>query len=364
MRVALNQVHELADRGHKTELLCGWREPGPPPATVDGVAVRGFRAFKCVPRGKFSGLYSFGLQRWLKQNLRPEDVLHVHGGRDLVTVSALAIGAAVGCSVVIQTHGMIKADRRIRALLFDSLILRRLVLGVQRHLVLTDQEKEELREAMNSRLQICLIGSGMALGAYRDEPISSGDGPEVIYCSRLHKRKRPVDFVNTAGLVRNKSAHFTLIGPDEGELAAVQKRISELALEGRVKYGGSLAYDKVLDRLVEASVYVFPSVDEPFGLSLLEAMSAGLACVCTESTGISGKLRDAQAAIVTDGSVKQMADAVDLLLDDADLRRDIGARARIVVRDEYSIGAVVNRLEIVYKSACEERARRGAARTV
>ncbi|HBD6104334.1 TPA: glycosyltransferase, partial [Shigella flexneri] len=102
--------------------------------------------------------------------------------------------------------------------------------------------------------------------------------PEVLYLARLHPRKRPMYFARAAKTAGSRwpEARFSLVGPDEGEGPAVSRSIAAMDGEARVKWSGSEEPDRTLLRMSRASIYALPSTDEPFPMSVLEAMSVGL----------------------------------------------------------------------------------------
>jgi len=345
LRVALNQVRELRRRGHAVTLAAGWRGVGSPPVEVDGVPVRLFPVRQAVPGSGFSGLISTGLLRWLRTALPEADLAHVHSGRDLISLGALGLARASGTRYVVQTHGMIAPDPRPRARVLDALLVRRLLGSAARHLVLTSHEMRDLQAMLPGRVRLHRVLNGVPV------PREAAQlSREVLYCARLHPRKRPEAFVEMAGLLRDRGlwVDCPVVGPDEGSLALVQARVRELGLQEQVRYEGALPYDGVLERMRRAGIYVLPSVDEPFPMSLLEALSLGLPCVTTDSCGISDLLQEAQAAVITDGSPEALADAVAQLLGDEPRRQALATRARQTVRERFSIDAVVDDLEAVY----------------
>lgn len=363
LRVALNDVRELRRRGHHVDLVAGWRGPSPAPTQVDGVAVTLFRAVQAVPGAGFSGLVSPGLLRWLSREARLADVVHVHAGRDGVTLPALAVAQARGAATVVQTHGMVAVDGRLKSRVLDSLATRRLLARASQLLALTDAEERDLPRVAGRPVEVRRIRNGVDL-----EPARPGgappDAPDVLYCARLHARKRPVAFVEAAALVLqdHPTARFALVGPDEGQLPAVRTAVEARGLGRSVTYEGALPYDRVTARMARSSVYVLPSVDEPFPMSLLEALALGLPCVITDSTGISAVLAERGAALVTDGSPAELAAAVGRFLDDPGLRGRTGAAALDAVREVFSLSAVVDDLEDAYRTVATPDASREAAR--
>lgn len=347
LRVALNQAAELARRGHDVQIAAGWRGRERPPTVIDGIPARLFPTFRLIRPMGFSGMVSPGLTWWLARNIGKYDIVHVHAGRDLISTTSLAIARARGRPYVTQTHGMIQPDHRLRARIMDVIAVRRLLAGAERRFVLTREEEVGLHEVLGTSLACERLLNGVP-------ELSSGgpvrDGREVLFCARLHPRKRPVAFVQVAAelAARGVTASFVLIGPDEGELAAVRDMIAKEGLAEFVRYEGALSYGAVIDRMKQADVYILPSVHEPFPMSLLEALSVGLPSVCTDSCDISAELREHRAVVVTDGSVEAMANAAEAILSDGVLRAELSSNAVRAVRELFSMDVVGDQLQQCY----------------
>ncbi len=176
--------------------------------------------------------------------------------------------------------------------------------------------------------------------------------PEVLFMARLHPRKRPEAFVEMAALVHRKlpEVRFTLHGADEGSLPAVRQLIAAHRLTDVVSYGGALSYAEALRAYTNAAVYVLPSVDEPFPMTVIEALSAGTPVVCTDTCGMADELARRGAAIVTDGSPQAMAEAVHEVLADENKRDGLVRAGKRAVEEAFSIHAVADRLEELYRN--------------
>jgi glycosyltransferase involved in cell wall biosynthesis len=292
-------------------------------------------------------MVSLGLFRWLLTNIGSFDVVHVHAGRDLVSIASMVVARLRRCSYVVQTHGMVAPDARAMVRVMDALFARRLLTDALRRFVLTEYEASDLRAVLGSDIQTEQLINGVPTAPTRAEP---SQGREVLYCARLHSRKRPVAFVQMADelIHRGVAATFALVGPDEGELPAVLKNIQERHLEGVVRYEGALNYGEVLERMSRASVYVLPSVNEPFAMSLLEALSLGLPALCTTSCGVADVLRQRGAAMVTDESVDAMTDGLQRILEDDTLRSELSVNGRNAATEVFSMTAVGDQLEQAY----------------
>ena len=68
------------------------------------------------------------------------------------------------------------------------------------------------------------------------------------------------------------------------------ERVHKLAAQSRyasqIEFTGFISKDALHELYAHASLYVFPSLYEGFGLSLLEAMYSGLVCVCSNNSSL------------------------------------------------------------------------------
>jgi glycosyltransferase involved in cell wall biosynthesis len=350
--VAWQQALSLAHRGNKVTLLCGW-DGRAEIQLADGVDVLPFRARQLVPGADSSGLCAPSLCLYLLRYGRSFDVLHIHLARDLITLTAAQIASASHLPYVVQTHGMIGPDQRTKATITDTLATRRTLRKARRLLFLTDEEQDALKQVAHGFLPLERLKNGIA--SEETDALQEGNHhvQEVLFCARLHPRKRVLAFADMAAelLRRGVDASFVVVGPDEGDLTRLQSRIRDTDLRGRLAYEGALPPVEVRDRLRRASVYVLPSENEPFPMTVLEAMSVGTPAVLTDSCHIATELHAQDAALVTDGSPEGLADAVQRLLIDSQTWKTLRAHAFDAVRTTYSIDAVGAQLEATYRSA-------------
>ena len=347
--VATGQLTELRSRGHDTALLALWRGPGPVPGQVDGVPLLAVRARTLVPGMGFLGLLNPRLLRLLWREAGRADVLHLHAGRDLVTLAALAVARLRRTPYLVQTHGMVQPRTGPVARVFDAVYVP-LLRGARCCLVLTEEEERGLAGVLDGRHPPLLrLANGVRVRSRTTAP----DPTMVLYLARLHPRKRPDAFVAAAALLAGRlpELRFVLHGADEGSLPAVERAIAEQRLEPRVHYRGPLAHDAALDRLAGASVYVLPSIHEPFPMSVLEALAAGTPVVTTSSCGIAPQLAATGAALVTDGTPGALAEAVERLLTDQELRSRTIAAGHAAVAGAFSLSAVADQLTAHYARA-------------
>jgi glycosyltransferase involved in cell wall biosynthesis len=162
------------------------------------------------------------------------------------------------------------------------------------------------------------------------------DGPlTVLMVGRLIPRKGVDRLLRAARAASDRGARIAVrlvgSGPDEDELRGLA---AELSLT-EVEFAGFVDQDGLPDHYAAADVFVFPSLDDPFGFVLLEAMAAGLPAVTSPLAGATTDLvEDGVNGLVahpddTDG----IADALVRLAGDQELRARIGRAAYATTRE-------------------------------
>ena len=347
VRVAFNQAAALRARGHEVTVAGGWRGDGTAPVPTDEADPVLFPVRTLVPAAGFAGLAAPGLVRWVRRRLGGVDVVHVHLARDLVTLPVARAVLGAGAPLVVQPHGMIDPSGNPLARPLDALLTRPVLRGAGRVLHLTGRERADLVDVAGDTLRLEAVRNGVPEPAGRAARAPDA-APEVLFLARLHPRKRPEAFVEMAQRLGagGVQARFTMVGPAEGDATTPASRAA-----AGVTWEGALVPAQAAARIAAASVYVLPSVDEPYPMSVLEALSVGVPVVITESNGLAPLVRRTGCGIVVDTSVDSLVEAVRGLLADPVARSAMGERASRVARAELGMAAVVEQLEAVYRAA-------------
>ncbi len=110
----------------------------------------------------------------------------------------------------------------------------------------------------------------------------------------------------------------------------------------RVSFLGMLDSNKLQEAYQNASMFVWPGVNEAYGMVYLEAQARGLPVVAQNRPGVRDVLLPSDYPTVEAGS-KGLARIVEQLLDDPALRRDTGNRARTYVANRHMMPAATDR---------------------
>jgi glycosyltransferase involved in cell wall biosynthesis len=180
------------------------------------------------------------------------------------------------------------------------------------------------------------------------------DGPPVIgYMSRLVEEKGLLVLLDALAQVRGDwCLHVIGSGPLEG---AARRRAEQLGIGNRITWERGIASMLVPERLRKFTLFVQPSLTrrhwkEQFGRAVVEAMACGVPVIGSDSAEIPQVLDDA-GLIVPEGDAAALRHAIERVLADEALRRDMAVRGRQRVLDCYTHGRIAEQTVAAYRAA-------------
>lgn len=142
-----------------------------------------------------------------------------------------------------------------------------------------------------------------------------------------------------------------LLAGDGGCRSRLEALARELGLETAVIFAGLV--EDVQQVYAALDIFVFPSLTEPLGTSLLAAMAYGLPVVAVASGGVPEYVEDRHSGLlVGQPDPGLIAAAVGQLLDDAEFAKHLGLAARETIRQRFSADVMVNNTLRVYAQLC------------
>jgi len=201
--------------------------------------------------------------------------------------------------------------------------------------------------------KIAVIPNGIDVprlgAAHRDRAAPSGRPPVVGTVGRLAPKKAQADLLRAAPMVLDQwpDARFLLVG--DGPLRGDLERLArETGIGGHVEFLGSVRDPARL--LGGLDVFVLPSHVEGMSNGLLEAMAAGLPAVVTDVGGNAEVVVDGETGFVVPARRPELlAAAISTLLKDPERARAMGAAGRARVAAEFTVEAMLARLERLYR---------------
>lgn len=122
-------------------------------------------------------------------------------------------------------------------------------------------------------------------------------------------------------------------------------------LGDRIRWAGRLDEDAVANRLAAADLYVWPAVNEAFGMAPLEAQASGLPVVAGAGGGVGEVVaHEVTGILAPPGDIAAFAAGVRRLIVNPSLRRRYGVAARRRVLAEHDLPAAATRLGAVIEA--------------
>lgn len=165
--------------------------------------------------------------------------------------------------------------------------------------------------------------------------------PLLVHVSNFRPVKRPVDCVEILARVLKKvtNARLVMVG-DGSERMNVEHRARCLGIYEKCSFVGK--QPNIVDYLSAADVLLLPSEQESFGLAALEAMACEVPVIASRVGGVPEVVNDGETGFLSEvGDLDKMAEDAARLLADADLRRNMGRRARELALARYQTDIVI-----------------------
>jgi glycosyltransferase involved in cell wall biosynthesis len=374
-RVATTLARGLAGRGHQVTVCttdacddrrraCAPPTPHTGPGTLDVTVLRNFSNRLAYQWQLFAPV---GLGRALRSFVGHIDVAHLHACRNLPVAAAARILSRAGIPYVVSPHGTApRIERRFLAKqIFDATAGRGYLEGAARVLAVSDAERAQLSALGLADSCVTVLANPIDLQEFDTPPDGTrfrqrhdlGDAPVVMLLGKLTPRKGADVALLAFSQMAQKDARLVVAGSDMGSGLAHDA----FAGSARVRHVGLLEGRDRLDALAAASVVIYPSRHEVFGLVPLEALLSGSPVIVCNDSGAGEIIRTVGGGqIVPVGEADALAGAMESMIAANGIWRQRARTAAVRVRQRFDADVVCGRLESLYRdvlgrSAVEDR---------
>ena len=212
-------------------------------------------------------------------------------------------------------------------------------------LVMTDADRDALQRALRPGQRLADLPPFTDVEPPAESPFRAENGPPRLLTVAM---MRPGDKLASFRVLAEALARLgglwvlDIIGDGEarGEVESLFRPFGErVALHGRLDAAALGAF------YARADLFLWPAVNEAYGMVLLEAQAHGCPVVAGRNGGVASVVRHGETGLLSPGrDAAAFADAVATLFGDAPLRRRLGAAARRFVRDERGLAQAAGRL--------------------
>jgi len=206
------------------------------------------------------------------------------------------------------------------------------------------------------RAQVFFLPNAMsALPAQAEE--EAREVRHILFLSNLIETKGPLVLLDALVLLKQRGIDFraSFAGAPSATVTreSFETAVKRRRLEDAVQYLGPVSGQNKLDLLHCADILALPThyKNEALPLVVLEAMGAGLAVVATPEGAIPDMVRDGETGIlVPHHDPEKLADALQRLLENPQLCRQMGRRGREIAIREYPPDAFHRRMKEIWQT--------------
>ena len=161
-----------------------------------------------------------------------------------------------------------------------------------------------------------------------------------------------------AALARIPSPDWELVVVGDGP-ARADVEAAFAGFDQQVRFVGFEAASGVAARLRDADVFVWPAIDEAFGMAFIEAQACGLPVVAGNAGGVGAVVASGRTGLLVPvGDVEAFAAATLRLLTDSALRQRMAREAMAYARAEHDLPVGAARLDALLRRVMARRANR------
>ncbi len=212
-------------------------------------------------------------------------------------------------------------------------------------LAATNAEKLHLIKCGFDEEKIKVLSLGFALPNITRTPSKHN---RILFLGRLTITKNIDLLVKAVAICKRKDFELIIAGPDFGMLETLKKLVVKLGLENRVIFKGRVSESEKLQLLSEATLFVHPSLEDIFSLSLLEAVGVGIPSIAFDIEANPEIFENNCGFIVNKQNFESLANSIDYLLNNEDERNQISQNAIISIPEKYNWDNTVTTLEKYY----------------
>lgn len=173
--------------------------------------------------------------------------------------------------------------------------------------------KQNLSENVENRLQVIHEGVSSDFIKFNPDPNYmpiNGGRPYILAAGKLSPRKNVASIIKALAAVKDKVPYDLItVGGDGWDMGQIKELGETYGIADRVYFAGYVSDQELKELYAKASIFIYPSLFEGFGLTILEAMACG-APVITSNTSSIPEVAGKAALLIDPSSVQELQEAI------------------------------------------------------
>ncbi|HEX7017934.1 MAG TPA: glycosyltransferase [Patescibacteria group bacterium] len=283
------------------------------------------------------------------------DIVHIHDVFVLPQLITALVARIFRHKYFISPHGVLNTTRLehksfIKWLLF-TLLVKPVLTGATTIVATSQAEADELRA--NGFAQVSVVPNGVIANqvqpTHQFQTVEQTNQPTLLYIGRLHPQKGLMELLQAIKEIKTPCL-LLIAGPDDGIKERMIRYIEDHQLANKVKLLGLVnpAQKKELYQL--ADIFVYPSYNEGFSISILEALAEGLPVLITDGCHFPDvKTYHVGKIVSINNLAAELTQAIPQLLADKASLKLYSKNAKQLVAQKYSIEHMAQRISSLYE---------------
>lgn len=286
------------------------------------------------------------------------DLVHAHA-YGYFPAFAASLASALDDVVLVVTPHSDAGRPSWRKKLFDRVVPSLTVKRAARVIAISRHEAAHLTRIGVPPDKINVIPNGVDIAEFAglDRGRADGDGLVGLFVGRIDLGQKGLETLVRAMALLPSSHPFRIriVGEDWSGIETLRSLAQRLGIADRMTIVGKLDREALLEEYANAHFLVLPSLFEPFGIVLLEAMATGLPVVASRVGGIPEIVVDGRTGLLVEpGNAHALAEALFRISGDDGLRHSMGREARERVKG-FGWDSIVPQIISLYTEALQEK---------
>lgn len=173
-----------------------------------------------------------------------------------------------------------------------------------------------------------------------------------MFVGRIDREKGLFDLVECGRYICKERPEFYFIIAGKGrDLKKLKNKTKKAGIQDKFIFLGQVDKENLVKLYQDATLFIFPSYHEGLPSVVLEAMSCGLPIIVTDVRGNRDLITHRKnGIIIPPREPKKIAEAINILLEDENLREFLGKNARNTIIEKYTWDIIANKMLKCYKS--------------
>ena len=282
------------------------------------------------------------------------EIVHIHTGDEISCIRKylyFKIAKIFNCKVVIHFHGASFMDKFILLKYKWKRIIIEMFSSADIVICLSVSWKNQILK-IAPKTNIAVLNNSVPLPSLRKmKNLKRKSVIEITFLGLIGDRKGIFDLLKVVKKLFQNGCYVHLNIGGNGDIKRLKSVIKEYEIDKHVTYLGwvtGIDKDKLLRK---TDIYVLPSYGEGMPMSVLEAMSYGIAVVSTNIGGIPELVEnDITGLLINPGNLKQLYQKIEYLCKYKKYREELGKAAREKIKNMYDIDTMVRQIDTIYQS--------------